>query len=223
VPAVALALLALAGCGSSDNGVASKSGGEILAASKAAAESANSVHVVGRNSQGSASLTIDLSLARSGGRGQISFLGLNFEVIRIGGTVYVKGDLAFYKRLGAVLGTTVDVPRGTWLKGAANSGPLAQLAALVDLRGELARVLSAPGSVTHGVRTTVNGQKVIELSEATKVYKGSIFVATTGKAYPVQLVKTGGRERGRVTFSEWDKPVSLSAPAPSVDISSLKG
>ena len=151
--AVALALVALAGCGSSENGVASKSGKEILAASKAAAESASSVHVVGKTSQGRLSLTINLSLASNGGRGQVSFLGLNFEVIRIASTVYVKGTQAFYKRLGAALGATLHVPKGTWLKAPAGSGPLAQLAAFADLRGELDRMLSTPGSVTKGAST----------------------------------------------------------------------
>lgn len=52
---------------------------------------------------------------------------------------------------------------------------------------------------------------------------GSLFVATDGKPYPVKLLKTGGKERGTVTFSEWDKGLSLTAPSPSVDISDLKG
>jgi hypothetical protein len=219
---IALAAL-LAGCGSSDNGVASKSGKEILAASKAAAESAHSVHVVGRSSQGRASLAIDLRLAGDGGRGHISFLGLDFEVIRIGDTVYVKGSPAFYKRLGATQGITLHVPAGTWLKAPVNGGPLAQLAALAELRGELERLLSTPGPVIRGASTTIKGQKAIELKEKTKVYEGSLFVATTGKPYPLLLVKSGGRERGRLTFSGWGEGVSLGAPSPAVEVGGLKG
>ena len=219
--AVALGLL-LSGCGSSDNDVASKSGKEILAASKAAASSADSVHVVGKSSQGRLTIAVNLSLTTSGGRGQISFLGFDFEVIRIGNTVYLKGNHAFYKRLGDALGTTLNVPQGTWLKAPASAGPLSQLAGLADLRGELNRLLSTPGSVVKGATTTVNEQKVVELKETTKVYKGSLFVATTGKPYPVLLVKSGGRETGRTTFSEWDEDFSLNAPSPSVELSSFK-
>ncbi len=50
--ALAVAVAALAGCGSSGNGVASKSPSEILAASKAAALSASSVHVVEQQPRG---------------------------------------------------------------------------------------------------------------------------------------------------------------------------
>ena len=222
--AVALsAALALSGCGSSDNGVLYKSAKEILAASKEAAEGASSVHVVGKNSQGRVSVSINLSLARNGGRGQVSFLGLDYEVIRISGTVYVKGSPAFYSRIGAMLGTTLHVPPGTWIKASAKGGPLSQLAAFTDLTAELNRLLSTPGSVIKGSSTTVNGQKAIELREATKVYKGVLYVATTGKPYPVALVKSGGRERGRITFSGWGEEVSLSAPSPVVDIGSLRG
>lgn len=223
-----LALMVLAGCGSSDNGVASKSGKEILAASNEAAAGASSVHVVGKNSQGQASLSVNLHLASNGGRGQVSFLGLNYEVVRTGHTAYVKGSPAFYERLSMVLGHPLHVPAGAWLKTSAQDGPVAQLVALADLRGEVNRLLSTPGSVTKGASTTVNGQKAIELKETTKVYKGVLYVATTGKPYPVALVKSGGkakneREKGRIVFSEWDEDVSLNAPSPSVDISTLAG
>ncbi len=217
-----LLALAVSGCGSSDNGVAEKSGKEILAASKAAATGATSVHVVSKGAQGRLTLSIDLTLTRDGGHGRVSFFGLDYEVIRIGDTVYVKGSPAFYAHLGSVLGTALHVPRGMWLKGPVNSGPLAPLAAFADRSGELNRLLSTPGSVIKGASTTVNGQKVIELKEATKVYKGVLYVARTGKPYPVALVKNGRREKGRTTFSEWDKPVSVTAPLPAVDIDTLK-
>jgi hypothetical protein len=212
----------IAGCGSSDNGVASKSGKEILEAAKQAAAAASSVHVVARNSQGQLTSSLDLTLTKSGGRGRVSILGLDYELVRIGGTVYAKGDERFYGRLGVVLATKVHVPRGTWLKASATDGPLAQLAAFTDRRGELDRLLSTPGSVAKGASTTVNAQKAIELKERTKVYEGALFVAATGKPYPIQLVKSGGHERGRTSFSGWDRPVSLSAPSPSIDISTLK-
>ncbi len=220
--AVALSA-ALAGCGSSDNGVASKSGKEILAASKAAAEGADSVHVVGKSSQGRLTLSINLELGRNGGRGQVSLFGLDYEAIRIGDTVYVKGSPTFYK---TVLSPTAKVPQGTWVKAPANSGKLGQAASFTELRPQLDRMLSSPGSVTKGASTTVNGQKAIELKETTKLYKGVLYVATTGKPYPIALVKNGGkakseREKGRTVFSKWDEDVSLSAPSPVVDVGSL--
>ncbi|HEX3909784.1 MAG TPA: hypothetical protein VHW67_03655 [Solirubrobacteraceae bacterium] len=218
----ALAILTLlAGCGSSDNGVASKSPKEILQASKAAAISANSVHVVGVSKVQRSSFTIDAHLARDRARSRISLLGSGYEAIRIGGTVYVKGPPAFYTRLGARLGKPLHVPRGTWLKAPAGSGPLGELAALTDLPKELNRVLSTSAYLTKGVSTTIDGQKAIALKEKAKLYEGVLYVASTGKPYPLLFLKNGGRERGRTSFTGWDQDVSLSAPSPSVGVDSL--
>ena len=173
-----------------------------------------------RVSQGRLTSTSDLELGRNEGRAKVSFIGIDFEAIRIGQTVYVKGDQGFYEQL---LGGAANVPQGTWLKAPANSGKLAQIAAFTGLPGQLNRQLSTPGSVVKGATTTINGQKVVELKETTKVYKGTLYVSTTGKPYPVLFVKNGGRETGRTTFSEWDQDLSLSAPSPSVDVSTLKG
>jgi hypothetical protein len=230
VPALAVlaALLVLSGCGgSSDNGVASKSGKEILAVSKEAAGEASSVHVVGKTSQGLLTLAIDLQLTDNGGRGSVSLLGSNFEVVRLEGSVYVKGSPAFYKRLEATLGVPLKLQPGTWLKGSASKGPLSGLAAFTELHSELNRILSTPGSLATGATTTINGQTAVAIKETTKLYKGVLYVATTGKPYPIALVKTKGkakneREGGRITFSEWDRPVSLSAPSPWVDVATLK-
>jgi hypothetical protein len=213
-----LALLlaaALTGCGgSSGNGIASKSPSEILAASQAAAQGATSVRVAGKNSQGPLSLTLNLDLASNGGRGQVSGLGLAYELIRIGNTLYLKGNAAFDARLDSTTG--LHVPQGVWLKAPA-SGQLAQLTSFTDLGGELKRLLSSTGPTTKGATTTVNGQKVIELKVSAKLFSGSLFVATTGKPYPIELVKRG-RETGQITFSGWNASVSLTPPRNAIAI-----
>jgi hypothetical protein len=214
---VALAA-ALTGCGSSDNGVASKSASKILAASIAAADSATSVHVAGKNSQGPLSLTVNLDLASNGGRARVSALGAAYELIRLGNTLYLKGNSAFDTRLDSTTG--LHVPKGVWLKAPADSGPTAQLASFTDLRGELKRLLNTTNPVVTGHTTTVNGQKAIELRETAKLFTGSRFIATTGKTYPIELVKRG-RETGLITFSAWNQPVSLTAPRNAIAIGQL--
>ena len=95
-----LAVLALASCGgSSGNGIASKTPTEILALSKQAADSAKSVHVAGSIVSKGSPLTLDLFLlAGKGARGRLSEGGSSFELIEAGGTVYLRGSAAFYKR-----------------------------------------------------------------------------------------------------------------------------
>jgi hypothetical protein len=213
--ALAIALAALTGCGSStSNGITHKNATEILTAANAAAQSATSVHIEAHNAQGRLTLALNLDLTSNGGHAHITGLGVDFEVIRTGESLYVKGNPGFYQRLG---GAAAHAPPGSWLKAPAKSGPLAQFAAFTDLPGEVGRLLSSANPVTKGATTTTNGQKAIELKQTGQLYAGKIYIATTGKPYPIQITKTG-RETGRTTFTNWNQPISLSAPSKTISI-----
>jgi hypothetical protein len=218
--AVVVAVLALAGCGgSAGNGIASKTPAEILAASRAAATSATSVNVVSKASQGRLGVTLSAQLASDGGRAQLSVLGVAFEVIRIGKTVYVKGSLGLYKSLG--IGIAAKVPRGSWLTGPV-SGKLGQFATFTDLSSELNRLLPASNALlAKGPTATLDGQHVLELNATAKLFTGVLYVPTTGRPYPIELTKHG-RETGQSTFSEWDKPITLNPPANAIQLSQLE-
>jgi hypothetical protein len=213
--ALAVAVAGLAGCGgSADNGVASKNASEILAAAKAAAQSATAVHVEARNAQGPLTLTVKLELTSNGGQAHITGLGLDFETIRTGNTLYLKGNTLLYQRLGI---NPARVPQGAWIKTPANNSQFGQLAAFTDLKSEVNRLISSTGPLTKGATTTTDGQKTIELKNSGKLYTGAIYIATTGKPYPIQITKTG-RESGRTTLTNWNQPVSLSAPSNTISI-----
>jgi hypothetical protein len=230
--ALALALLALgslSGCGgSSDNGLGGKSGSEVLAAAKQAAAQAESVHVLANSSIEGTSSVVDLHLSTQGGWGKVSLLGSVFEVVYLNGEIYLKGNQLFYHRLEAIRGISIKLLPGTWLKGSAEKGPLAQFTAFVDLPGELTRILSSSGSLSAPTATSFQGKRALAVEEAAKLYKGTLYVSATGKPYPLALVKTKGkgkheREGGRTSFSQWDRPVRIAAPSPWVDVAALKG
>jgi hypothetical protein len=211
----AVALAGLASCGSSaDNGVASKNASEILAAAKNAAQSATAVHVESQAAQGALKIALNLELTSNGGHGEISLLGSSFEVIRIGNTLYLKGNPTFYQRLGI---NPTRVPQNSWIKTPANNSQFGGLAGFTDLPGEVGRLLSTAKPVTKGTTTTTNGQKTVELKQAGQLYTGKIYVATVGKPYPVQITRTG-RETGQTTLTNWNQPVSLSAPSSTISI-----
>jgi len=224
---VALALVLLlvaaliAGCGggsSSGNGVASKSPAEILAAAKSAASSASSVHVAGSLNSGATPLTLDMDLAAGrGGRGQISEGGLSFELIVVGDTVYIKGSPAFYSHFGG--SAAAQLFRGKWLKAPVTGGELASLASLTNLGKLLEQTLSSNGTLVRGATTTVASQPVVELHDT--AHNGSLYVATTGQPYPIEVVKRG-TETGHVSFTRWNQPVTLAAPAGAIDLSQLQ-
>jgi hypothetical protein len=223
VSPLALAALAITGCSSSSssssgNGVSSKSPTEILAASKAAADSAGSVHVAGTLTNNGTRITLNLSLASGqGGRGQISQNGLSFKLIVVGDTIYIKGSPAFYSHFGGTAATRLF--QGKWLKAPASGGELGSLAALTNFGQLIDQSLTSQGTLAKGATTTVAGAPAIELRDTS--HDGSLFVASTGKPYPIEIVKHGS-ETGHITFTDWHQPVSLSAPSGAIDLSQLQ-
>jgi hypothetical protein len=220
-----LALLALAGCGSSsDNGVAAKPADEILQATRSAAQNASSVHVLATSKAlNGRPLKLDASLSKQQAHAQISFFGFNFRAIRDADTLYIKGNPRFDARLESTLG--VKIPPGKWLKGTTTSS-LGQIASFTDISKELPLILSGTGKTTKGNTTKINGQPAITLKLTRKLYTGTLYIATTGQPYPLKLIKTppkaGPSETGHTTFTNWDEPVTITPPASAIDITQLQ-
>jgi len=215
-----LALVAFAGCGksSSDNSIASKSAEQIVSESKAAADAASAVHVSGSLKSGSVPVTLKLNLvAEKGAQGEISQNGASFKLILVGNTAYISGSPAFYRGLGG--SAAAQLFKGKWLKASATSGEFASFKQLADMRQLIDTTLAAHGTLVKGATTTASGQPVIAVTDTTK--DGTLYVATTGKPYPLQLSK-GGSESGKITFSDWNRPVTITAPSNAVDLSELK-
>jgi hypothetical protein len=222
-PIVALLVaLAIAGCGgsssSSGNGVADKTPAEILAATKAASDAATSVHVSGSIVSDKSPITLDMNLlASKGGRGKLSESGLAFELVEVGGTVYIKGSAEFYKHIGGT--AAAQLLQGKWLKAPASNANFASLSQLTDLRQLVDQTLTSHGSLKKSGTTTVNGQKVVGITDTTK--GGTLYIATTGKPYPIQISK-GGSGGGKINFDNWNGTVTLAAPANAIDVAQLQ-
>jgi hypothetical protein len=211
-------LVPLAGCGAADNGVASKSAVQILAAAKAAAQSASSVHIAGTTGLSGTTLSINASLAKDHGHARVSLARIEMEAIRTGETLYIKGNRAYNAQLESTIG--VKVPAGVWLKRPA-SGRLDRIGAVTEIEREVPLILNQSGPITKGATVKINGQPAIEIKETAKLYTQTLYVATTGNPYPLQLVKHG-RETGQTTFTGWNDPVSVSAPSNAVELSQLQ-
>lgn len=215
-----LALLAFAGCGgSSDNGVASKSAEQIVAEAKKAADSASSVHVSGSIVTGGTPVTLDLTLASGkGATGEISENGVSFKLVMTGDTVYMSGSPEFYRRIGG--NAAVQLLAGKWLKAPATGGEFASFGSLANMRTLIDSTLTSHGTLAKGsTTTTVGGQSAIAVNDTTK--GGTLYVATKGNPYPLQIVKAGS-ESGKITFDRWNQSVTITPPSNSVDLSELK-
>jgi hypothetical protein len=223
VTALVLLTLLLGGCGSSgdsssSNGISAKTPAQILTAAKAAANSASSVHVSGSIVSGSAPITLNLELlAGQGGRGQISENGLSFNLIQVGDTAYISGSPAFYSHFGGP--AAAQLLEGKWLKVPSSDGNFSTLGSLTNLSQLLDTALADTGTLAKGVTTTVDGQQVLSVTDVS--HGGTLYVATTGKPYPIEITKSG-KGGGKILFNRWNAPVTLAAPKSSIDLSQLE-
>jgi hypothetical protein len=227
--ALALALVVtvvlLAGCGGSKpaappNDEASKPADQVLADAKAAATGASSAHVEGQIVSNGTHITLDLSLARDkGAKGSVSINGLGFDLVKIGDTAYVKGSDAFYRHFAG--STIAQLIHGKWIKAPTTSKQFRPFAALASVSGIFAEISAHHGKLVNDGKTTYKGQPVVVIRDTSDDSK--LYVAATGKPYPVALI--GGRksQSGTVTFSDWNEPVSLSAPSGALDVSKFLG
>ena len=212
-----LPAVALSACGgSSGHGVASKSPNQIVQEANNAIAHASAVHVAGSISSNGVPLTLDLSLVSGrGGTGQLSEAGLTFRVITVDQNVYIQGTPAFWSHFaGAKVARTLD---GKWLKAPA-AGQFAPIASLTNMQLLFSKVLLSHGSLKKGGTATVNGKQVVAVTEK---QGGTLYVATTGKPYPVEVVKrgTGG---GQIVFDRINQPVALTPPANARNLSQLR-
>jgi hypothetical protein len=218
---LALGLATMLGCGgsSSGGGLAAKTPAEIVAAAQTAAAGARSVHVTGSIVNGGAPIALDMELANGvGGRGRLAESGVSFELVEVGGYVYIKGSQAFYTHVAGA--AAAQLLEGKWLKARAASGAFASLSSLTNLHTLLDSTLTNHGSLTKGATSTIAGQPVIAVSDATR--GGTLYVATTGTPYPVQVAK-GGSGGGKIVFDRWNRPVTVKAPPNAVELGQLAG
>jgi hypothetical protein len=211
-------MVVVAGCGgASDNGVAAKSPDAIVSAATNAVTGVKSVHVSGSVTSNGSPINLDLTLAAGkGGGGQMSEGGLSFKIIDLSQVVYLNGSDAFWRHVGG--NAAAQLFHGKWLRAPA-TGQFASLAALTDVRALFSKLLSTHGTLAKGGTSTVAGQKVVAVRDTTM--GGTLYVATTGPAYPIQISKTGS-QGGHITFDRYNQAVTLKAPAGSIDVSQLK-
>lgn len=223
--AAALALAAgatalFAGCGGgsssqTQNATAGKSPEQIVADAKAAAAKAATVHISGSTVNEKRPISIDMELvAGKGAKGHLDLGGLGIQIIAIERAFYLNGSTAFYRRLAGP--AAAQLLHGKWLKAPAGSGNFASLAQLTNLTSLLESSLASHGTLVKGPVTTVEGQKAVSVRDASR--GGTLYVAATGTPYPLRLTHEGGN----VFFRDWNKPVTLTAPANAINITQLQ-
>jgi hypothetical protein len=217
----AIVALAVAACGGSGglstNGVARESADRIVIAAAHAIGSATSVHVAGEVTNGGSRIALDLNLVNGkGGQGSMAQNGLSFRVVTVGNEVYINGTIAFWQKFAG--NAAGQLLWGKWIKAPAR-GELAALARLTDQQKLFNELLFSHGQLAKGSITTVRGQRVIAVKDTTN--GGTLYVATTGKPYPIEVVKNGSGG-GQVAFDRFNRPVTLNPPSNAIPIAHLQ-
>jgi len=214
---------ALAGCGGSSgaksNGIPDMTATQILAQMKKDVANAQSVHITGTGTTGGTPLSLDLQLERgTGGSGHIEIGGYGFDLVRIDDKLYFKADEAALKNFaGSVV---ANLLAGRWFVVPAGSGGFGSFTPFTDLQKLMKQILTAAGRVEKGDETKVGDQPAQALTDTKN--GGTLYVATTGPAYPLQL-KPGKGKSGSISFADWDQPVTLTAPKDALDYKKLTG
>jgi hypothetical protein len=220
VLALVAAAVLLAGCGGSKkaapaNNEASKPANQVFSDAKAAATSATSGHVSGSLVSGTTPITLDLHTVRGkGATGSVTINGLQFNLVRVGDTEYIQGSDAFWRKYaGADL---AQLLHGKWIKASITQRRLRPVTALTSLGGLFAQVSSHHSKLVNDGKTTYKGQQVVAVRDTSD--NSRLYVAATGKPYPVALVGAKKGDSGTITFDDWNKHVSLSAPNGAIEI-----
>jgi hypothetical protein len=214
--------LLVAGCGGSSgaksNGVTDQTPNQILTRMKTDVASAKSVHVTGQIAEGGGGLSLDLQLERGkGGSGTITFGEVTIQIVRDGDKLYFKGNQAFLKKYS---GAAAQLLAGKWFVVPSSTKGFSSFAPLTNITGLIGQILgAAPSTLKKGDATTIDGQPALAIVDTTR--GGTLYVATTGPVYPLELKpKTGSQH---ISFSDWDEPVTITPPSNPVDLTKLIG
>ena len=187
------------------NGIASLPAAAALSKVSAAAAAQTSVHITGTVAQGRKTLGLDVHAGVSSGYGQLQIGGGRVLLRLTGGTIYLNGDAKGLMGLGFPKAAATS-SANKWLGAQASATSLSALLSFNDL---VKSIVTPNGTVVAGRTTTVNGVRVYTLVDQTKG-GGTLYVATIGEPLPVQIVNAKPHER--LSFSEWNAPVSVSPP-----------
>lgn len=209
--------MAIGGCGGSDPSPAA-----LVASSRQAAAQYRTVLASGVvPSTGNLYIRVDLHIARGKGAvGYITYRPNNHEafpldVVLIGETIYLKGHQDFFEWIGDTRAAPHLAEK--WIRASVNSKSMFRaLRSYAELSNLLRGFYDAPGKLSLGRATGVVGTKVIEVeNDATEEV---LYVATAGKPYPTQILKSGESTVEGITFDHWNWPVPLTPPAKAIDL-----
>jgi hypothetical protein len=202
-------------------GLAGRPGREILLGAQDALANATSVRLKGTFVEEGERISMDLRVGRKIATGtmKIPVDGEEYpaQIRYTKGRVYFRSPELIRSTAGAQAARLVG---NRWFYSSKGSvtGPFQKI---VDLE-EFSKLFTPNAAeVPKGEVKIVNGVSAVGLVEPGE---GVLYVATTGKPYPIQLAPEAGGAGGgeRLDFLEYNEPFNVSVPAGAIDVDNPK-
>ncbi|MFI6346541.1 hypothetical protein [Streptomyces sp. NPDC050560] len=212
-----LAGAVLSGCGSDPdagtNGVGKLSASDIQNKTRAAARAARTVRLSGSLAGKGGTYKLDMRLKDGGGAGSVTSKSATFHLLRIDDELFLKAGADFWGSEGEAKegdsSEAADKLDGKYVRVPQGDPAYEQLSGFTDMDSLLDSLATLHGALERGDHRDVSGVKSIEIN-GDKGGGGTLDVSLEGKPYPLLLTRAG--DAGSLTFTDWDKPLSLKQP-----------
>ncbi len=182
----------------------------ILAQATKAAGSARSVRIIGE----SPSASLDLVVTQDSSDGKRTAGDTTLKTRVVDGVIYIKADEAYWTE--AFNAKKAKKIGNKWVAGELNNPKLESFKQTSTKKPLLRQFLRLDQTAQVGEVGVAQGQPAVPLTASI----GTLWVATTGKPYPLQLNSSPDQpEVSEVTFTEWNEKVTIKAPPKKQTIS----
>ncbi|MEW1693127.1 hypothetical protein ACIQOF_26395 [Streptomyces sp. NPDC091265] len=183
--------------------------------------------------RGSTPMSLDLTLDRDGNCNGSVDLGRSqgsVQIIKRGDDVWLKPDADFWKNQVPDGGSAFAAILGDrFMRGSADDARLRALTKGCDLN-TFQKLVSDnadndTGTLNKAAKTSLGRASVVPLTRVRDATTVTLYVAATGKPYPLRLTVRGNGADAAADFSAFGKPVPTTTPAPddTFDINALLG
>lgn len=182
-------------------------------------------------------VSVDLTMdAKNNCTGRLGVKNGSADLRRLGEVLYIKGDETFWRASlssratavpdGGNTDTVIELMKNRWIK--MSTSAVADVRGVCDLDEMLAGLDEEKvkrARLTRGEDTEIDGVPVAVLVKKKGRETTTAYVAREGKPYLLKVVRSDSGEPGTVTFSDYDKPVKVTAPPADevVDLENLGG
>lgn len=200
---------------------------EVVLNAITATEATTSVKIVGSVTEGTETISLNISASTSGvGQGTI---GINKQVATVrlvAGIVYFRADTQFWTAESGK--SAAQLFANKWVDTAETTStgqPLAQFLNSDTFMQQLFGPNLDNSTFTDVGTARVDGKTAVVISGVDKKSKskGDIYIAKSGTPYILRLTIGGKGDKGGLTFSDYNQPVTPVVPSGAIDLDTLSG